>query len=176
MLGTLSDLLLKRRDIAEAERIQRRSLALLKAIDDKYGFAVAQAKLANILSERNQLGDAEILMSGAVDRMIALGDRHQAAFMQKELALIVFKRHDTAKAENLLREAIILFREYSEKDPRHLAESLCDLAMLLVGVNRQDEARPCFIEALELYGKVGAWSDVQKIEEFIDRHVGNVQQ
>jgi class 3 adenylate cyclase/tetratricopeptide (TPR) repeat protein len=130
-------LVARRGEVAEAEKLFRESIGILKPLEDRGTLCEVQRSLAEILLEQRKIDAAEVYARKAVDTT-GPQDVSSQASTRKTLALVRAAQGRDDEAEALFRESIgILERsEYT----RFLSEPLKAMIQFLQGRERFDEA------------------------------------
>ncbi|HEU6446696.1 MAG TPA: AAA family ATPase [Gaiellaceae bacterium] len=128
--------LVRKRDVAEAEKLAREAIRILKPLEDRGTLCEVQRLLAELLLDQGRVGEAEMYALKAVET-VGPEDVHSQATTKKSLALIRAHQGRDDEAEALLRESIeILERsEYS----RFLSDPLKALIQFLEDRERFEE-------------------------------------
>ena len=153
VLNALAILRQERGDLAEAEALLRRSLAVTRRL--RTGREPGQdetdilSNLALLLQDKNELGEAEGLMREILsnDRR-ALGPGHvNVGIDLNNLGLLLVRQGRFAESEPFLRDAIGIFEK---ADHAGLVLALGNLGEALTGSGRYLEAEPVLARAVAL--------------------------
>jgi class 3 adenylate cyclase/tetratricopeptide (TPR) repeat protein len=140
-------------DPAAADRALSRDLVELEAIGERY----FRSTIAGLHSRaRLALGDVDgAAASAALTRSLADPDDNEAQILWRQAeANVLLARGRGTEAEALAREAVELTTGTVDLVLR--ADALADLAAILAGIGRGNEAGPPLQEALDLYRRKGA--------------------
>jgi len=157
-LNNLAALLHQRGDAAEAVRLCRQGLDILR---EKKGPRDAEtltsiSNLAYMLQEQGKHAEAEPLAREALaSRRAALGDRHvDVAFSLNNLATLRFAQGDVAEAASLLREALDILQSVHGREHPNVLTAMNNLASLLKKQGSREEAERLEHEVLRMRRKL----------------------
>jgi len=138
----------------EAERLDRRALAIVEASDgpDHPDVAVHLNNLAGLLQDTNRLAEAEPLYRRALAIVEASygPDHPDVAIHLNNLAVLLKATNRLTEAEPLYRRALAIDKAWYGPDHPKVAIRLNNLAMLLQASNRLSEAEPLYRRALAI--------------------------
>jgi class 3 adenylate cyclase/tetratricopeptide (TPR) repeat protein len=129
-------LVARRGEIAEAERLLREAIGILKPIEDRGTLCEVQRSLAEILLQQGKIDAAEVYALKAVET-VGPQDVSSQSTTRKTLALVRAAQGRDDEAESLFREAIEIL-ERSEYT-RYLAEPLKAIIQFLEERGRVDD-------------------------------------
>jgi tetratricopeptide (TPR) repeat protein len=110
-LGNLGLIAQTRGDLAEAERLQRDSLAIKREIGDRQGEAASLGNLGNIAETRGDLAEAERLQRESLAIKREIGDRQGEADSLINLGIIASKNGNMDERHRCYTEAVRIQRE-----------------------------------------------------------------
>lgn len=140
-------------EIDEAEAVLNEAYELFEGFGNDYGMARCLNNLANLTYLSGRRDEAIRLFELSMKKFQKLGDRRGLAFSISNLAVVMEDLGNHAEAKRMSQEALALFREmgYQEADSRTRGPAIplenCGRACL--GLGEYEEARDCFIAALE---------------------------
>jgi tetratricopeptide (TPR) repeat protein len=139
-------------DYAQAEKMQRRALALDRQLfgPEHAEVALSLHNLGSALYEQGLFAEAETcLREGLAMGRRLFGNEHlTVAASLNDLALVLRSKGEMAEAEDLNRQALAIRRKLAEKDGPEVIASLSNLALVLQIRQKTDEAEILFREAL----------------------------
>jgi ATP/maltotriose-dependent transcriptional regulator MalT len=143
--------IMRKRDLAEAEKLSREAIRILKPVEDRGTLCEVQRLLAELLLEQDRIDEAEVYALKAVET-VGPQDVSSQASTKKSLGLVRARQGRDEEAEALFRASVeILERsEYS----RFLSDPLKTLIRFLEERGRADEAAPFRTRLAELKGAV----------------------
>jgi serine/threonine protein kinase/tetratricopeptide (TPR) repeat protein len=157
-LNNLAALLHQRGNAAEAVRLCRQSLDILREMKGPRDAETLTSisNLAYMLQEQGKHAEAEPLAREALaSRRAALGDRHvDVAFSLNNLATLRFAQGDVAEAASLLREALDILQSVHGREHPNVLTAMNNLASLLKKQGNREEAERLEREVLSLRRKL----------------------
>ncbi|NUN48270.1 MAG: tetratricopeptide repeat protein [Candidatus Brocadiae bacterium] len=159
MLGNLSTLLKTGGRLEQAEQTLLQSLVLLREVGDRRAEGIALGNLANIRMDTHRIPEAALGYEQAMAIHRELGDWANLGIVMGNLSLLHRNAGAVVLAESLLRQAIDLDRASRSRPAEGV--HLCDLASLLLGSGRHEEARLSWREGAAILRRV---RDVRGIE------------
>jgi class 3 adenylate cyclase/tetratricopeptide (TPR) repeat protein len=135
-------------DLATAERVLRRADETLTTLGERYFLPPLAAVLAQVVYARGDADEAENI-SRRAEELAHTDDVETQALWRSVRAKVLAGRDLTEEAERLAREAVQLMR--TTDSPGMQAEALLDLAEVLRGSARPEEASTVAVEAQRLY-------------------------
>jgi tetratricopeptide (TPR) repeat protein len=154
LVNSVGHLLHVKAELAEAEVLMRRALAI---IEQKHGptdpqIAVYINNLAAVLIASNSLGEAELLFRRAlaINEQSHDSDHPTVAISLNNLAALLQKINRPEEAELLFRRALAIDEQSYGPDHPTVAIRLNNLASVLWAINRPEEAESLFRRALAI--------------------------
>jgi tetratricopeptide (TPR) repeat protein len=124
-----------RRELAEAEAMLRKALAVwLAVLGERHQETLkCYGNLAEVLAARGDLTGAESMLRKALSiHLEVLGDRHPyTAQSYNNLALVLYARRELAEAEAMLRKALAIYLEVGRERHPDTAASYNNLGLVL---------------------------------------------
>jgi predicted ATPase len=114
VLRALGQLAVRQSDLDGAERLYRKSLALLHELDDARGSLYLQTNLALLEMTRGQYADAEPLLKRCASLARDLGETFLIAVNLGSLAIVAHARGDGERATSLFEESLTLARDVGD--------------------------------------------------------------
>ncbi|TJZ52078.1 tetratricopeptide repeat protein [Streptomyces piniterrae] len=155
------DLLLLTRDMAESgannRQYEQANLTLLAAAleaDDKHAAGRAHWSLSPIYTQSGQLSEADEHAKLATLLGLASGDSFSASNGLNDRGIIASIQHHHEEAEAYLNQALVAFRDNSNKQSE--ASALCNLSRVHLDTGRVDSAVALAEEAVAQYQESGA--------------------
>jgi tetratricopeptide (TPR) repeat protein len=139
-------------DLVDAEKEVRADYEFLKLKGETYLLSSMAAALARIVRDAGR-DDEALELSKTVEAAAAEDDVDAQVQWRSIRAPILARAGDIAGGEALARAALRLAR--ASEAPALQADTLCELAEVLVLAGRADEARSVFKEAVTLYAAKG---------------------
>ncbi len=147
----------------EAQRHLTESVAIARALDDKFALArglqplaLAALGLGNAAEARRHLEEALVLAR-------ELGRPRTVAAVLTGLAQVHRAQGELDAAERLYREVLVLAREL--RDPHVVSVGLLNLAMVSIARSTDDDVRPMLAEALAIAEQTGSRLTGQSVLE-----------
>lgn len=137
-----------RGDLADAERTQRRALALFEEIGDSGGISSVTISLGNICLMRNEYDQAEEFFRKAIGRMKASGDLHGLAICTMNLGIRHDERGEYRQARSMFEEALGTMELLGDRDG--MAKCCLNLGNAHGFLNEYDQAASMYRKALSL--------------------------
>jgi predicted ATPase/DNA-binding SARP family transcriptional activator len=140
-------------ELAEAESLFERSLALYQDAGHRWWSAELEAHLGLVALARNDVDAAYQRFSRSYDLFEALGDRWQLGWVLDGLGHVALLRHMLPQAERLARESLEIHREIGLRD--RLADSLMTLSWITRAAGKEGEAEALRAEAFAIWRSLG---------------------
>ncbi len=139
-------------DLASAEREVMADLAFLERAGETFYLSTMAALLSRVVRDQGRDEDA-LVLSRKAEEATAADDVESLALWQSIRAPILARAGKIAEAESLARSAV----ELSQKSdaPQMQADSLSELAAVLMQAGRLDEARQAIEKAIAIYQAQG---------------------
>ncbi len=141
-------------DFAEAESLQRESLAIGEDVDDDQIVQQALTELGGLAHTRGDIADARLHFDAALTISRARSDRKAEAGALGNLGILAHAAGDLERARWLYDEAIAIARTLS--DDLFLSSVLGNAAMVLESCGEIDAATAMYGEALTLARRQGS--------------------
>jgi tetratricopeptide (TPR) repeat protein len=161
--ASLGDIARNRGDYDKAEDLFNQYLAVQTELGDRAGIATSWGVLGDIARNRGDYNKAEALYNQYLAVQIELGDRAGTATSWGVLGDIARNRGDYNKAEALYNQCLDIAKDLQMI--WHIAEANWDLALLYRAQGDETQAEQYYSIAHELFIKLGAKGDLERIEK-----------
>lgn len=145
--GTLSRILREKGDIAEAIKVQKESLEVLKELSDVDLFISNLGQLAMLYRENGQYEESIDCEKKCLAFEKSRGNMEHVSMAQYQLSISYFEKGDTIRAIGYADEAVLTSRSIGDK--LEIAEGLGFLSILYWKSSKYEEAEKCLSEALD---------------------------
>ncbi len=150
----------------EAEEHYETALPILREIDDHRSVGATLGQLGTLALERGELGQARERYAEALETFRALGEPREEAVWWHQLGRVAEEAAergsgDWDEAERCYRESLKL--EEQMNNPKGVAQTCNQLALVAVGAGRPADAERWYLRAIELgkelryYAELGKW-------------------
>jgi len=135
-------------DLARAEREVMADLAFLERAGETFYLSTMAALLSRVVRDQGRDEEA-LVLSRRAEEATAADDVESLALWQSIRAPILARAGKLAEAESLARSAVEL--SLKSDAPQMQADSLSELAAVLLQANRPEEARQAIEKAISIY-------------------------
>lgn len=163
-IGNLGRYAIARQAWDQARTLCQESLELFTDIDNVWGMAVAELRMARVMMALNELNAAELSVLSAQVHMGRLGDRRDLAESYRLLATISIRRGQQAVAVTCLTSALEIAYELGDK--WDIAHCLLELGRLS---SDRNEAVDYFKQALSWFERCHDQASIRECSESIAR-------
>jgi tetratricopeptide (TPR) repeat protein len=144
-----------------------KAISLCKASNDDLGLAEAYRQLAETYIVMGYLGKAEQACNQALEHSLLAGDPQTEAIAYRVFGQLAIAQGNDDIAANLVQKSIRMLGELGSN--QELAHSLLVQAKVCSLRSQDLDARLLLEEARNLFQKVGATADEQKVEHLLEQ-------
>jgi DNA-binding SARP family transcriptional activator/predicted ATPase len=156
-----------------ARRVWEQSLALYRALGDRWGTANMLERLGEVICDLGAYDEGKPFREQSLAMRRSLGDRAGIANSLSALAGLASSEGQLEEAERLARESVTLCREIGDRAGS--AHGLFTLAGVLVNQGKFAEALPLYEESAAIsddLGRRGAWASANAVLGEAKIHLG----
>jgi predicted ATPase len=164
-------------DYEEARHLWKQSLALYRALGDRWGTAVMLLCLGTIAEHLGTYNEARLLLKESLANFQALGHQRQIALSLKWLGTISWVQGQLEEAERLFREGLDIVQEIGDR--ADIAFGLNYLGEVLVRLGKFAEGHSLMEESLAIYTELGNRYGLNWVNSFLGEakaHLGRYEQ
>jgi predicted ATPase/DNA-binding CsgD family transcriptional regulator len=147
-------------DHAAAIAAHNESLAVSRALGDRYGVARATNNLGLVRLGQNDLAAAKADFAAALQEFVALGNQPAASVALINAATVADRLGDAETAERLLTRALTVQRKLGDR--QRVALTLQTLGLVATASGELQRAETAFQEAIRIWSELGDESSVAR--------------
>lgn len=137
-----------RGDYAGARPLHEEALEIFRALDDRYGIAMASNNIGIIAVDEGDYATAQLRYEECIAIMRELGDRTSVAAVLTNLGTIQLKTGDLAAARTCYEESLVMQRELGDR--QRIAVSLQNLGLVEIAQQNYESSISILKESLTI--------------------------
>jgi predicted ATPase/class 3 adenylate cyclase len=136
------------------------ALVSCKEVDDAWGAAYAQAKIASYMMQNGEYSTSKVLFDKSLEEFHQLGDAWGESFVLSRLSVVEANLGKTEKYAEYLQNALALVRASGDRD--RIIRSLINIAASLLYYSEWDQVENLLQEADQLSTELGSSSGIAR--------------